>query len=225
MKRTLSILVAALFLVSSSAAFAADAPNELVQGMGAKAWRGAVNTVTGFVEIPVQISKGYEKDSFVGGFVGIFTGIWHGVGRTVSGAFELAGFWAADLESNEGMGVPLDAEYAWEKGEHYKLTDPDVQAATLNPMGMKLLRGLGNGLFGVAEIPGHIVKALRTPASEVSIPDLGLGIGIWHALGREIEGASDLATFFLPGPADTKAMKYDEKWPWTTLGTSLEVKG
>jgi putative exosortase-associated protein (TIGR04073 family) len=225
MKKMSSIIVAALFLFAAVPAFAADAPKELVDGMGAKAFRGGVNTLTGWVEIPMQISKGYEKDSFIGGFVGIFTGVWHAAGRTISGAFELAGFWSADLESNDGMGVSLDAEYAWEKGEKASLTDPSVEKATLNPMGMKLMRGIGNTVCGVAELPGQILKAVHTPATEIKIPDAGIVKGLWYMVSREIVGAGDLATFYMPGPVDTKAMKFDEKWPWSALGTELQVKG
>lgn len=225
MKKTLSIIVAVLFLFAAAPAFAADAPKDLVNGMGAKAYRGAVNTVTGMAEIPMQVSKGYEKDGVIGGVVGIFTGVWHAAGRTISGAFELAGFWSADLESNEGMGVTLDAEYAWEKGEKASLSSPSVEKATFDPMGMKLLRGFGNTVFGLAEVPGQIMKSIHTPAAEIKIFDAGIGKGLWYFISREIVGASDLASFLLPGPADTKAMNFDEKWPWSALGTEFQVKG
>ena len=38
-----------------------------------------------------------------------------GVGRTMSGAGDVVGFWAADPKSNDGVGIPLNAEYAWEE--------------------------------------------------------------------------------------------------------------
>lgn len=219
MKRTLSVLIAALFLFSASAAYAGDC-GELVQGMGSKLWRGSVNTVTGWVEIPVQVHKGYQKCSFLGGFWGIFKGVWCAAGRTISGAGEVATFWSADPESNEGIGVPLDSEYAWQNCGAPEEAECDFEKAVFYPMRDKFLRGVGYSLFGVAEVPGQIGKGIKCPSW-----DLGLIKGIWYFVGREAEGALDLTTFWLPNPCDTKAVKYDEKWPWSALGDELQVKG
>ena len=222
MKKTLCILVAAVFLFSAAAQAATT--EELMTGMGHKLWRGAVNVLTGWVELPAQIVKGYnrgfagdENNKAMGGFFGIFTGVWHAAGRTISGAAELAGFWAADPESNEGIGVPLDAEYAWEEGTHYNLCDPNFQEGTLAPMGHKLSRGLGNGLAGFLELPGQIMKGIKGKA-----PDLGIVKGLWYWYSREIDGCYDIVTFLLPGPGDTKALPFDEKWPWSAFGDSMK---
>ena len=97
--------------------------DEVMKGMGEKAKRGAINTLTGWIEIPAQIAKGYEygwmgkeNTGWVGAIGGIFAGIGTAAGRTLSGMGELSGFWAADPEDNERIGIPLDAEYAWEEG-------------------------------------------------------------------------------------------------------------
>ena len=186
---------------------------ELIGGMGKKFVRGVTNVFTGWMEIPVQISKGYNKACFGGAAVGIVTGIWHFVGRTSSGFGDMAGFWAADPENNDGVGIPLDAEYAWECGEHYSLTCPSVGSATLTPIGNKLARGLGNACFGFLEVPGQFMKGWRAKAC-----DAGIGKGLWYWFSREMDGVYDIATALFPNPKDTMGLKFDEKYPWTAVG-------
>jgi putative exosortase-associated protein (TIGR04073 family) len=223
MRKALCVLAAFVFLFTSSMSFAetGDVTSEdVMNGMGAKMRRGAINTFTGWIEIPAQIAKGYEygfmgKDNtgFVGAIGGIFAGIGTAAGRTISGVGELVGFWAVDPDGNEGMGIPLDAEYAWETGTPYDMTDPSFMEATTRPVLKKLGRGLGNLLCGVAEIPGQIMKGIEEKAW-----DAGICKGIWYCLSREIDGAFDVATFLLPGPRDTKGVPFDEKWPWSAAG-------
>jgi putative exosortase-associated protein (TIGR04073 family) len=217
MKKTICIIAAAIFFVVSSASAYAAGAEELFGGMGKKFVRGAVNAVTGWIEIPAQIYKGYKKDSFGGAFVGIFNGIWQGLGRTISGAGDVAGFWAADPKSNDGIGIPLDGEYAWDEGTPYDLSKPNFAEATLNPMGNKLGRGLGNCMLGFLELPGQILKGFKPHA-----PDFGLVKGLWYWYSRQIDGIVDVASFPLPNPKDTKAMAFDEKWPWSALGDTLK---
>lgn len=186
---------------------------KFIGGMGTKFVRGVTNVFTGWIEIPVQISKGYKKACFGGAAVGIFTGVWHAAGRTFSGFYDMAGFWAADPASNEGVGIPLDAEYAWEDGCHYSLTDPKFSRATMKPIGTKLARGLGNAAFGMLEVPGQMMKAMKCNAF-----DLGIGKGLWYWFSREIDGIYDIGTCVLPNPKDTKGLAFDEEWPWTALG-------
>ena len=73
---------------------------------------------------------------------------------------ELFGFWSANPADNDGVGVPLDAQYAWEEGVQYDLFDPSLKEG-VKPMGRKLLRGLGNTFLGIAELPGQILKGKR----------------------------------------------------------------
>lgn len=217
MKRALSVLVIAACISVMCVCESHASAEQLVSGMGNKLWRGIVNTFTGWIELPMQIAKGYEKDNVGGAFVGIFTGVWHGVGRTLSGFGDMAGFWAADPANNDGVGIPLDAEYAWEQGDHYSLTDPSFGEATLNPIGSKLGRGLGQAIFGFVEFPGQILKGIKAKAY-----DLGIIKGLWYWFSREVDGVYDFVTFPLPNPKDTKALPYDEKWPWSALGDSMK---
>jgi len=216
-KVILCILMVMAFVTVSVGTASAAGSEELLGGMGKKLVRGVVNTVTGWVEIPAQVYYGYKKDSFGGAFVGIFSGIWHGIGRTMSGAGDMVGFWAADPKNNDGIGIPLNAEYAWEEGAKYDLMKPSFPEATLNPIGNKLGRGLGNSLLGFLELPGQIFKGLKLHA-----PDLGIVKGLWYWYSRQIDGAVDVASCLFPNPKDTKALAFDEKWPWSALGDTLK---
>lgn len=219
MGKKLAVLLFAALMVFSSVAAHAAATDELVQGAGQKLCRGVINTCTGWVEIPAQIMKGWnrgfggdENNKAAGAFVGIFTGLSHAMGRTLSGASDLSGFWAADPKSNENVGLPLDAEFVWEEGKAYDMCKPSFNDATLAPIGNKIGRGLGNVLLGFVEMPGQIVKGYKLKTA-----DVGIVKGIWYAISREIDGAYDLATCLLPNPVDTKALAFDEKWPWDAL--------
>lgn len=216
-KSALCILVAAALVASSAGISHAAGAEELFSGMGKKLARGAVNTVTGWVEIPARVYYGYKSGSFGGAFIGIFSGIWRGAGRTISGAGDVVGFWAADPKSNDGAGIPLNAEYAWEEGTKYDLMKPSFAEATLNPIGNKLGRGLGNSLLGFMELPGQVLKGLKLHA-----PDLGIGKGLWYWYSRQIDGAVDVAGCLFPNPKDTKALPFDEKWPWSAAGDTLK---
>ncbi|MBN1872322.1 MAG: hypothetical protein JW800_07095 [Candidatus Omnitrophica bacterium] len=222
MKKTLALMVVLVFLLSANLAYGAS--DNLWDGMVQKFWIGLVNTFTGWVELPAQTLKGYndgfggdESNKVIGVIGGVVEGLYHSVGRTVSGVADMTTFWAADPVDYEGVGIPLDAEYAWEEGEGYEYFSPDVSEATLKPMGNKLIRGLGNGLLGVIEIPGQIMKGAQEGAY-----DLGIVKGIWYFLSREAHGAKDFATFFLPNPSETKALAFDEEYPWEALTDRME---
>lgn len=221
-KKLICVLIMSVFLMTSSVSYAAS--DEILTGMGKKLFIGVVNVVTGWVEIPAQIVKGYnrgfkgnENNKILGTICGIFKGIGHGTGRTLSGVADVAGFWAADPESNEGIGLPLDAEYAWEKGTAYDIFDPNLMDGAIIPIGKKLVRGIGNTIFGVVEIPGQIVKGVKGGAV-----DLGIIKGLWYFASREMDGAADIYTFYLTGPKDTKGVAFDEKWAWSALGDSVK---
>lgn len=194
--------------------FADGAMNKLV--------RGVVNVLTGWVELPVQIAKGYnegfagsENNKVVGTLVGIFDGLGHAAGRTLSGAGDVVGFWAANPEDNEGVGLPLDAEYAWETGTPYNAFDPDFGKGAIEPIGKKLIRGIGDVVLGFVEIPGQVSQGLKNGA-----PDIGIFKGIWYMLSREISGVTDIATFILPTPKDTEGLAFDQERPWDALTAS-----
>jgi putative exosortase-associated protein (TIGR04073 family) len=233
MKKFAVYLAAVVFFVVMFAAIAdastgsgpyAANTEEFIGGMGKRFIRGVINTFTGWVEIPVQIAKGYKRgfggdpdNKAAGAFVGIFDGVWQGLGRTFAGFRDMAGFWAADHRTNDGVGIPLDAEYAWEDGTPYSLTKPSFSQATVEPMGNKLIRGVSDLLFGVLELPGQITKGIRIHA-----PDAGVVKGIWYFCSRTLDGAYDAATFLVPNPKDTTALAFDEKWPWDAMGENIK---
>ena len=223
MKKRLAVLVFFTAVVFSCAA-AYPATDDVIEGMGKKLLRGLVNTFTGWVEFPAQIVKGWnngipgdEDNKLLGVVVGVFDGIGHSLGRTGWGVLELAGFWTANPEDNEGIGVPLDAEYAWEEGEAYDCFDPSFYDATIEPMGRKLLRGIGNGVFGFVEFPGQIAKGVQEGA-----PDLGIIKGLWFWASREVYGIGEVVTAILPAPEDNPGYPFDEEYPWDALAESLE---
>ncbi|NQT06729.1 MAG: exosortase system-associated protein, TIGR04073 family [Candidatus Omnitrophica bacterium] len=218
MFKGLTAIVIAIMLVSfATAAYAST--DEFVEGMRNKLWRGAVNTLTGWVELPTQIIKGYsegfmgdETGKVAGTVMGIFDGLCHFAGRTASGLVDLFGFWTANPVDNAGVGLPLDAEYAWEEGEPYDMFDPNLMDGGVKPIGKKLLRGAGNIFLGVAELPGQVIKG----ASE-GAPDLGIIKGLWYWYSREVYGFSDIVTVLLPGTKDQVGMPFDEEYPWDAL--------
>ncbi|MFH1836619.1 MAG: exosortase system-associated protein, TIGR04073 family [Candidatus Omnitrophota bacterium] len=221
-KKLICVLVMLIFLMSSSVSYAAS--GDLLTGMGQKLFRGVVNVLTGWIEIPAQIGKGYdrgfmgnENNKITGSIVGIFKGLGDFAGRTVSGVLDIAGFWAADPNSNEGIGIPLDAEYAWEEGTPHNIFEPNLAEGAFKPIGSKLLRGIGNTVFGFVEIPGQVVKGIKEGS-----PDLGIIKGIWYFVSREVDGAADMATFYLANPRETKGLSFDETWPWSALGDDLK---
>lgn len=215
LKKLSLVLVAVLLVISSSMAYA----DEVVDNMKAKLQRGIINTLTGWIEIPHQIYKGYnqgfrgEGENKLGGVVtGAVEGACAAAGRTISGVVDLVGFWALSPASNEGIGIPLEAEGVLDEGEIYDLTSPSIEEATITPVAEKVKRGLANTLFGIAEIPGQMSKGMKEGAL-----DGGFIKGLWYFLSREISGAYDLVTICFPTPRDAVGNNFDEEWPWTTL--------
>lgn len=221
-KRNLAVIVIVYILVGvSTAAFASEA--NVLEGMKEKFWRGAVNTFTGWVEFPAQVYKGYhegtpgEPENRIGGILfGLWDGIVHSAGRTLSGVFDLAGFWAADPKNNRGVGFPLDAELAWQEGRPYDMFHPDFQEGALDPTWNKLARGSSGLLGGFMEIPGQVAKGMDRGGALA-----GLGKGVWYGLSRGITGLGDLVTLLLPSPEETAGVAFDEEWPWDAFNESL----
>lgn len=179
------------------------------RGMDRKFMRGVTNVFTGWMEIPAQISRGYKRQCFYGATVGVLTGVWYAAGRTFSGIYDMAGFWAADPENNDGVGIPLDSEYVWDEGCHHSMIEPKYSKATIEPFGRKLARGLGNGAFGLLEVPGQMMKGMKCNSW-----DLGMGKALWYFLSREFDGVFDVATSPLPNPCNTLGCTFEEEWPW-----------
>lgn len=209
-----------IILLSSAAYGATD---NVLEGMGKKLFRGLTNVLTGWIELPAQTIKGYNRASYeydenaiIGVTCGFFRGISHSIGRTVSGIFDVVGFWAANPEDNWDTGIPLDAEYAWQEGYAYDCFDPNFGEAALGPMSSKFLRGAGNTLFGFAELPGQIAKGVGEGAY-----DLGIMKGLWFACSREISGLADLATVIFPTSEENAGYPFEEEQPWDALIGSI----
>lgn len=214
MRRSLSLLAAILFLVSATTAHAAS--ESVSEGMVKKFKRGIINTFTGIIEFPIQIMKGYnegfmgdEKNKLLGTTWGIFEGFGHAAGRTLSGIADVVSFWAVNPKDNKEIGIPLDAEYAWDKGEPRDLFDPNFTEAAITPVVNKFFRGAGNTLFGFVELSKQIKKGRAK-----RYLDLGIFKGLWYWASREVSGISDLATAIFPNPEDTMGAAFDEEWSW-----------
>jgi hypothetical protein len=213
------IAIALILMLASPTAFAAT--ENIAQGMGQKAIRGAVNLVTGIVEVPVQIYKGYNKgfkfieneggSKAVGTILGFFRGLGHAGGRMSWGALELFGFWAANSADNEGVGVPLDAEYAWEMGEQYSIFEPSFGEG-VKPIGRKLLRGVGNAVGGILEVPGQTMKGVSDGNGLE-----GFGRGLWFWFSREVYGMGEIYSCIVPNPVDNPGYAFNGEWPWSAM--------
>lgn len=202
-----------------------DAPHpadSFVPGMVNKAARGGVNLITGIVEWPMQTYKGYKGgvgfieneigSKTAGTLIGLFLrGPGHAAGRTLSGGKDLFGFWTANRPDNEGIGVPLDAYYAWEEGERYSIFKPTLKEGIM-PIPRKLGHGLANGIAGIVELPGQIVQGQKEGK-------LGTGIveGVWFWWSRSYNGFGDIFLCLVPNPEKTAGVPWDEKWPWDAL--------
>lgn len=217
------VLVLAILLMTSTAYAASD---DVLEGMGKKAVRGAVNLVTGIVELPVQIYKGYNKgfepieskgwSKTVGTILGFFRGVGHAAGRMSWGALELFGFWALNPEDNIDVGIPLDAEYAWEEGEQYSIFEPTLGEG-IKPIGNKLWRGLANGFLGIAELPGQAMNGAYE-----GHPFIGLGKGVWYWFSREVYGIGEIFTCIVPNPKDNPGVAFPQEWPWDAIAEEVD---
>lgn len=85
-------LLAVLFMVvcfASNSAFADQYPDKVMDKLG----NGLANAATGVVEIPKTITIVGNRDGVIHGMtVGFLTGIANAVGRSLSGAFDIATF-------------------------------------------------------------------------------------------------------------------------------------
>lgn len=216
-----TVLIGTLFGAMSGIA---DDDMTVPERMGNKALRGGIDLVTGIVELPMQIYKGYDNgfgpiknkpaSKTVGTILGFFRGCGHSAGRVGHGARELFCFWSADQPSNEGIGVPFDAERSWEMGERYSIMKPTLKEGVA-PIGNKLTLGLANAFTGIVEIPNQVVKAQKDDTNTV----VGAGKGFYFFISRTIYGATDVfALFFLvPNHVETYGYPYSSKYSWGEL--------
>jgi len=223
MKVKIAILAFIMAIVFSCSA-AEGATEDIMEGMWKKLSRGVVNVATGWLELPVQVVRGYKKageeeagKNWVGALGGIFKGIGCAIGRTAWGAVELVGFWTVNPEDNEGVGMHLDAEYVWQEGRKDAYGIFYDKEKDVGPLGEKLLRGLGNTIFGFAELPGQIGKGV-----ENKYMDFGITKGLWFWASREVYGIADLLTLIFPTPEDNPGYYFEEEYPWDALADVME---
>lgn len=91
MKKIIQALcaISVIFAIFSTTASAAQYPDKVVDKLG----NGLANAITGFVEIPKTINIVTRRDGMLHGMtVGLFTGLANSIGRTLSGAFDIATF-------------------------------------------------------------------------------------------------------------------------------------
>lgn len=206
--RRVSVIVFLLCLVLSFSAYGED---RYVHSSVEKAKQGFTNLITGWLEVPYQVVKGYrggwgkeKKNKILGGTFGIFRGIIHGVGRTANGAYEVVTFALPNPRTNEGVGIPLDSKNVWEDGSQYSIENNGV-----GPVGRKVKRGVINAAFGIFELPAQIGKGFSEDR-----PIKALGKAIIFPLGRISSGVYDVVTFFLPNDAEGYGYPLSEKYPW-----------
>jgi len=219
------IILCVIFLAPTLAGAEEFSANESVfDGMKSKLGRGLVNTFTGWLEFPYQIAKGFrngfmgkEDNKLFGVALGGIKGLAYGVGRTASGLSDTLFFWAADPSDNIYVGIPLDAEYAWEEGVSYDMFKPDFTEATIRPLVNKLFRGAGNTLFGFTEVPRQMGKG--------GAWDMGISKGLWFWVSREISGIVDLATVACANPEYTAGTAFDEDMPWEVFFEKKSLGG
>lgn len=91
MKKTIQslLIMIMLSLAAPQLALADQYPDKVVEKLG----NGIANAVTGVVEIPKTITIVGNRDGVIHGMtIGFLTGIANAVGRSLSGAFDIATF-------------------------------------------------------------------------------------------------------------------------------------
>ncbi len=206
--RRVSVIVFLLCLVLY---FSAYGEEKYVKSSVEKAKQGFTNLITGWLELPYQVVKGYNhgfrqkgKNKILGGTFGILRGVVYGIGRTADGAYEVVTFALPNPRNNEGVGIPLDSRNVWEDGSRYSVTN-----SGLGPVGRKVKRGAINAAFGIFELPAQIGKGFSEDK-----PVKGLAKGIIFPLGRISSGVYDVVTFFLPNDSEGFGYPLSEKHPW-----------
>jgi len=223
MRKMLAVLIILSFLISVSSVYA-KGPNYFEASVE-KGKHGIINTFTGWLEVPGQVVKGLKNDSvnqkkndFEGGLLGLVRGILHGVGRTASGILQLVTFMLPNHSDNEGVGVPLDTEYAWQKdGTRYcPLKDG------FEPVNQKAARGVIDAVGGVLEFPVQLKNAAEQKNIKGGV--IGICKAITYPIARIISGIFDLVTVVLPNDSKTYGYQFDSKHPCVGLeGISEEV--
>lgn len=213
MMRLLKTTVAIGILCVSTTAPLYGADRYVGDGMADKATHGVVNLFSGWLEIPMQTYKGYVRGikyapdypaaaRTFGTGQGLFKGVFHAVGRTVLGAFQLVGFWSANPENNDGVGIPMDGEYSRDWGQHHDLKYKEMP----KPIRAKLNRGGKNIVTAPVEVPYQMKFGHRKRHKH------GKTKGVWFAVSRLWSGTYETVTFFLPNARETEGYAFDQEY-------------
>ncbi len=191
------------------------ADESVLNGMADKGTFGFVNIITGWVELPMQIKKGYDRSFYidegrpavsrtVGTVWGFSRGVTFTLGRTYMGAYQLAGFWTANPEDNYGIGVPFDGEYAYDKGLFH-----DIPFNSLHvPISAKFKRGVRNIAGIVLDFPVRIPFVMKKrlyyqPYSK----------RLWYYPSRVFVGVYETIGCLLPNSEETRGYSFEYKSP------------
>jgi putative exosortase-associated protein (TIGR04073 family) len=188
------------------------ADDDISDGMADKATHGFVNLGSGWMEIPMQIAKGYQRgikydperpaaSRTFGTVQGVFKGVVHAVGRTILGVYQLVGFWAANPEDNAGVGIPMDGEYSRDWGHHHGYPYREMH----RPMKRKLDRGGTNIFTSPIEVPYQVKFGHRKRYRNGTVK------GVWFMLSRFWAGTYETSTFLFPSPRETEGYAFDQE--------------
>jgi len=190
-------------------------------GMAEKGTHGLVDIATGWMEVPMQIYKGYDEgikqikapaaSRSVGTLVGAFRGAFHATGRTCWGVMQLAGFWTLNHTDNSHLLQLHDSEYAFEMGQKKRIRCPNVDAG-LTRIGERFERGCLNLLGAPAEIPGQIRRSDGERCVYVGLPK-----GVWFMASRAMYGVGDIGLVAVPSPNADLGVAFDEVQAWDAV--------
>ena len=220
----LFLMIMILLIFSAGNNANASEQDDSLTREGDKAVHGVINTLTFPLEFPMQCHKGHNRGlkgfgenpalsrlaGGIWGFVG--PGTHKAAGRLWLGLYQLGGFWMLNPLSNEGYGLPLDGEYAFDFDEPAQISC----RSGLTLVGNRLRRGLLNIYWGtIAEIPTNTLTGF-----ENHTPMKGFLRGSWYMMSRVWQGVSDTAGFLLPNSRQSIGYVFDIDDPWNKRPTA-----
>lgn len=126
MRRWMAVFLLVIAMVTAAAAPASAVGNEIdtLGGIGTKLSRGIVNLVTGWLEIPKQISAVWQESGAGPGMtMGFIKGLGFAVGRTAVGAYEIVTFSAPLPDGYRPIIQPKFVFSDWQTGSR----EPSLQ--------------------------------------------------------------------------------------------------
>jgi len=221
MRQVIKITAAAITVLILAAGSVFAAEDVLVDGMGEKGTHGLVNIATGWMELPMQVYKGYhggiggiehpEVGRPLGAVAGALRGAGHTIGRTAWGVVQLGGFWTRNPTDNADLLQLYDSEYAWETGVKKPIGCPKVEDG-MERVGHRIERGYRNLFAGLGEIPGQARKA-----HDQSLFLFGVPKGVWYASSRLVYGAGDIVLSPFPSDDINRNVPFEEVEPWDAV--------